>query len=1022
MADTTEKDEKPVDKVVPKESTEKKPDVMEPVAAKDSSVKSGLGSDIAGTAVALKAHDAAVLKSTDVSELPKVEIGTGGSAVESAAAKPATKLVEVGKDGKRYMVEVPVEEPAVAARKSDASATTTDGVRVQTVTTGKDGVRTTTTVPVEVDTKAQTAVVGKDGAKTDDSAKADASVKSDTGVKTETVITGKDGIRTATEVPVQTVDGKTAATETGEHPTVIDRPAQINVGKDLDQPPISAVVGKDGLVVAPPPLMGSGGESSYTGDANLYVPPGAETFSEGTKSGVPVDQSLSAKQTNDQLIAEATARAIQNASLNKYDGSAPLTTGLDGKSVGRGSDALDPGLPPISKGDESFEPPVETVAATRDTFKADSVDASLAIPAKPKVQVESSKSVVVDVGSPPLSGDKSVGGQIPAEKPVSIPASDQVKAKPTPTIDNSAGVSVPTYDAMGNVTGFETTISPVPAKEVKVEDFTPPVATKDVILSSDKVERTLEAPTDVMGPVPVYPLRDAQGRVVATKDGLGQVANFNYGEDGKLTEIKSDMGNLKFNAESNSWEGTDKAGAAVSVKDLTIDNDGKLEMQFADGSHQTRLADGSTVVTKADSSRRELDTFGNTVKTVSASGEATSFKYDDKNQLVETVGPLGTFTKDAEGKWTGPIDKVSKIQVDPTDGSVLFDLGDGATLKRRVDGSRTEFDTDGSSRKYDTKGQLSEMWGSKGDYSSFKYDEQGNRTEMTLWQKDKATGKYGDQPQVFVAETPGGPLTDASKKYKSVDVDSKTGDVSYVLENGSKNIQHLDGRSDQVIGLEPNATKTFSDTAGNIVKVTGANGAETTYKYDANNKIVETNGPLGNYKQNADGTWAGPLGNVESINLRANDGSMAMVLKDGTKIDGAADGSRTEYVQDTVKRYDDKGQLSQMWAANGDYTAFKYDQDGNNTEINIYKLDKATGKYSDKPETFVAEWPGGPLTDSEYKYADVNFDAKTGDLTYYLPDGSKNLQHLDGRVDQTIGIEPNATKTYSDASGNIVRV
>lgn len=153
--------------------------------------------------------------------------------------------------------------------------------------------------------------------------------------------------------------------------------------------------------------------------------------------------------------------------------------------------------------------------------------------------------------------------------------------------------------------------------------------------------------------------------------------------------------------------------------------------------------------------------------------------------------------------------------------------------------------------------------------------------------------------------------------------------------------QHLDGRFDQVIGIEPKATKTFSDTAGNIVKVTSADGVDTTYKYDDKNKIVETNGPLGNYKLNADGTWSGPRGNVESINVRATDGSMAMVLKDGTKIDGAADGGRTEYVNDTVKRYDAKGQLSQMWAANGDYTAFKYDKDGNNSEINVFKLDTA---------------------------------------------------------------------------------
>jgi hypothetical protein len=96
-----------------------------------------------------------------------------------------------------------------------------------------------------------------------------------------------------------------------------------------------------------------------------------------------------------------------------------------------------------------------------------------------------------------------------------------------------------------------------------------------------------------------------------------------------------------------------------------------------------------------------------------------------------------------------------------------------------------------------------------GDYTSFKYDANGNRTEMNVWQPDKKTGLYPDTPQTFKADSPGGALTDGDKKYKSVDVDAKTGDISYVLSDGSKTTQHLDGRIDKIVGTEPNAVKTL---------------------------------------------------------------------------------------------------------------------------------------------------------------------------------------------------------------------
>jgi YD repeat-containing protein len=602
LADSTEaKDEKKPEQVASTETAEKKLDgVLEPVAAKDSSIKSGLGAqDKTETAVALKAHDAAVLKSTDVSELPKVEIGSGGTSVDTPeVAAPATKLVRVGKDGQATWVEVPIEEPAANARKTDTASTGGSAARTETVVTGRDGVRTTTTVPVE-DNKPEVTGTGRDGVRTATTVPVEDN-------KPEVTVTGRDGVRTTTPLPAEVTP---VGTETSEYPsvadrqiavtlssgTVVDRTAQTEADRvestDLDKPPTSYVASKGGYEVPPPPMMGANGDSSY---AN-YAPPYGSSDSDGlvdvggTKPLVPVEQAGAVK-SNDELIRLATEEAVRKATTNStsnntYDGSAPLTTGVDGKTIARGPQTLDPGLPPISKelppiskGDESFAPPS---SVPRETYTEASAgrtdDASLVIPTKPTVPVETSKVVVVDIGAPPLTGDKSVGSPLSTEVAVAAPTSEPVAiAKPKPQSDTTLTGSSVTYDAMGNVTGVESTSSPVPVRDAKVEDFSPPVATRDATLISEKVEKTIDAPGE-MGPVAVYPLRDDQGRVTATKDGLGQVADFKYGEDGKLAEITSYVrATSSLIRQTNTWEGTDKNGAAISVKELTLDKDGKI--------------------------------------------------------------------------------------------------------------------------------------------------------------------------------------------------------------------------------------------------------------------------------------------------------------------------------------------------------------------------------------------------------------------------------------------------------------
>ena len=821
-----------------------------------------------------------------------------------------------------------------------------------------------------------------------------------------------DGSKKGSETAIDKDVEKTSA-KTGEEKIVV---------KDVNEPPVSSGgTPKAELNFSPPPLE-SGSQSSTKVENTISAPTAAQILrGEGDVKKPVVEEapmSMNAEEIIAKAYAEEAARTKVNASVFKtgtvVDAGLPPASsetyfGIDGATTSIGPE---PGLSGAN-GSGSLDRSSENKKPFEDPIKL-SIDTGVNNPAAGGL----------DIGLPPLSGD---GGTILGSQSSTGGTTGITSSTSTTTGASTDGTVVVKLDPVVErpVTADVLTVGANSGRTGKVNVSGVPIPQKEISTTTDKVELP-KAETKV-----VYPVFDEKGRIVASQDSKGNVTKFGYDAEGKAAEIHGTAGDLKYNATTKTWEGKDKDGNALNISDVKFDNAGNVDLKLADGSRKELRADGSATLTAADSSKRELDKLGNTTKTVSATGETSTFKYNEKNEIIEVNSPMGAYKLNADGTWAGPRGDVSKIQVDPKDGSVLFDFKDGSVINRKMDGSRTEFDSDGVSiRGYNPKGQLAEMWSPNGDYSEFKYDAKGNRTEMTLWQGEHAGDSSG--PVVFKAETPGGPLVDVKKKYKSVEVDSKTGDITYTHANDSKSIQHLDGRRDEIIGVEPNAVKTFSDADGNIVKVTSVTGESTTFKYE-NNKLVETTGPLGTFKQNADGSWEGPQGNVDKIRVTA-DGTLALTYKDGSRMERNPDGSRFEFSADSqsIRQYNAKGLLTTMWSANGDYSTFEYNANGERTSMTVWPGTEG-GEWGDYSKRYVADKPGGPLYDAA-KSAAVTIDSKTGDVTTIavkvdektgeiiaVPGGRTEVQHIDGRRDVTIDTTPNATQTFSDKNGNIIK-
>jgi muconolactone delta-isomerase len=207
-------------------------------------------------------------------------------------------------------------------------------------------------------------------------------------------------------------------------------------------------------------------------------------------------------------------------------------------------------------------------------------------------------------------------------------------------------------------------------------------------------------------------------------------------------------------------------------------------------------------------------------------------------------------------------------------------------IEAAADGTRKEY-ADGAVKQYDAKGQLTNLWGANGDYAAFSYNDKGERTEMRLRQPNP-DGSYPMQPKVFGANPPSGALQDSGKTYKSVEVDPKTGDITYTKQNGGIELQHADGRKDTTTPAQPNPVFTSTDKDGHVIKSVDANGVASSFEYK-DGVLTKASLASGQWERQADGTYKN--GDQTISSLRAlSDGSIS--YKDSKGLDTVIDGSR----------------------------------------------------------------------------------------------------------------------------------
>lgn len=119
----------------------------------------------------------------------------------------------------------------------------------------------------------------------------------------------------------------------------------------------------------------------------------------------------------------------------------------------------------------------------------------------------------------------------------------------------------------------------------------------------DQVQQSVEvqAPNAAPKESPkVYPVTDASGNVLATKNAMGQVTEFKYDSSGKVNEINSANVSLKLDAATNTWTGTDTAGKVLKVSDVQVDRrTGDYVLKLPDGGRLERNADGSILAVDA---------------------------------------------------------------------------------------------------------------------------------------------------------------------------------------------------------------------------------------------------------------------------------------------------------------------------------------------------------------------------------------------------------------------------------------
>ncbi len=399
---------------------------------------------------------------------------------------------------------------------------------------------------------------------------------------------------------------------------------------------------------------------------------------------------------------------------------------------------------------------------------------------------------------------------------------------------------------------------------------------------------------------------DAAGRLSSITDSSSNTTSFTYDPVGRRTSV--------------TYPGSGVTSYAYDVRGLLTSVTDPLSnvttYTYDDARRRTTMVDarGSTTTYTRDDAGRQVeledelgetiafayDAAGQRTSVTNANGKTTTYAYDAVGNLLTSTDPLNrttTYTYDLAGRMTSEIDARSVTM----------------------------------SYSYDAAGQLTGMT-FPGGSATYDYDDLGRRIEMldgtglTTWTYDAAS-------RVTAVASPQGTLgytyNAAGQRSAMTLPGSRT--LTYAYDSG--------GRLDSVTDWASRTISFDYDVNGNRTLIKRPNGVDSTYSYDAANRLAaivhaDSGGTIESFSYTLDAvgnrTAVTSSAGTESYTLDALNRITAVTYPGGPTVSYTYDANGNRTVKNvsggatTNYTYDDAGQLTFDGA-----TTYTYDDAGN---------------------------------------------------------------------------------------------
>jgi RHS repeat-associated protein len=398
---------------------------------------------------------------------------------------------------------------------------------------------------------------------------------------------------------------------------------------------------------------------------------------------------------------------------------------------------------------------------------------------------------------------------------------------------------------------------------------------------------------------------NAAGKLASQTDSLGRVTSYTYDANARLTKTQYPDGTSEgtdYDAEGNETAKTDRQGRTTRMEYDALNRLAKTT--YPDGSSQGNEYDaagrftatvdrnGKRSTTEYDAAGRQIasvdatgrrtsqtfDENGNR-KSVTVDGRTTSFEYDALNRLTKTTWPDGSTHSTA---YRADNRKQSETDARGVVTSYGYDLAGRLTsVAQSVSATATATTSYG----YDETGAKVRQADALGRTTTWALDGNGRITSRTIQDGTKETSAYDIEGNRLMKATFAGEQ------------------LTYQYDNQNRLTGQVVPAGAGANSAVPGAAISYSYTASGQLQGQQEQGATTlggvqSYKYDADDRLVEVKNPLGqiSYSLDANGNiLERSIGNAGTIRSEYDAaGRLARVT--------APDGKQTRYTYDAAGR------------------------------------------------------------------------------------------------------------------------